>query len=214
MKALLCKIAALRLFSFDNCTIGEAASGMSSLAYFLAKYTADHFNTVIKPLVYLSMFYFFINARSSLADNYIALFFLLYCVTGIAYATAIFFDQGAAQLLSVLPVVLTLTATQPQIVKVAILCNPKWALVAFVIANAERYSGVWLITRCFSMLIFQKRWRAEDESSLSGRTGGGREEGDYGGDVEDWRGVEAEPWRGRGIAGLVSGGLEAEGNSR
>ncbi|KAL6225921.1 hypothetical protein ACLB2K_004770 [Fragaria x ananassa] len=31
--------------------------------------------------------------------------------------------------------------------------------------------------------------------------------------MEDWRGVEAEPWRGRGIAGLVSGGLEAEGNS-
>ncbi|KAG9158633.1 hypothetical protein Leryth_019234 [Lithospermum erythrorhizon] len=28
------------------------------------------------------------------------------------------------------------------------LCYPKWALEAFVIANAERYYGVWLVTRC------------------------------------------------------------------
>ncbi|KAM5579190.1 hypothetical protein ABKV19_009129 [Rosa sericea] len=152
--SLLCKIAALRSFSLDRLHYWrEAASGMSSLAHFLAKDTVDHFNTVIKPLVYLSMFYFFTDPRSSLADNYIVLLCLVYCVTGIAYALAIFFDQGAAQLLSVLlPVVLTLTATQPQdseILKIlANFCYPKWALEAFVIANAESYSGVWLITRC------------------------------------------------------------------
>ncbi|KAL6190778.1 hypothetical protein ACLB2K_037172 [Fragaria x ananassa] len=44
------------------------------------------------------------------------------------------------------------------------------------------------------------RRRAGGKSSLSGRTGGGREEGDYGGAVEDWKGVEAELRRGRGIA--------------
>lgn len=73
---------------------------MSSLAYFLAKDTVDHFNTVIKPFVYLSMFYFFTNPRSSFADNYVVLLCLVYCVTGIAYALAIFFEQGAAQLVS------------------------------------------------------------------------------------------------------------------
>lgn len=73
---------------------------MSSLAYFLAKDTIDHFNTVIKPVVYLSMFYFFTNPRSSFTDNYIVLLCLVYCVTGIAYALAIFFEQGAAQLVS------------------------------------------------------------------------------------------------------------------
>ncbi|KAM5579194.1 ABC transporter G family member 24-like [Rosa sericea] len=156
--SLLCKIAALRSFSLDRLHYWrEAASGMSSLAHFLAKDTVDHFNTVIKPLVYLSMFYFFTDPRSSLADNYIVLLCLVYCVTGIAYALAIFFDQGAAQLLSVLlPVVLTLTATQPQdseILKIlANFCYPKWALEAFVIANAESYSGVWLITRCGTLL--------------------------------------------------------------
>lgn len=73
---------------------------MSSLAYFLAKDTIDHFNTVIKPMVYLSMFYFFNNPRSSITDNYIVLFCLVYCVTGIAYALAIFLEPGPAQLVS------------------------------------------------------------------------------------------------------------------
>ncbi|XP_061366128.1 ABC transporter G family member 24-like [Gastrolobium bilobum] len=156
--SLLCKIAALRSFSLDKLHYWrESDSGMSSLAYFLSKDTIDHFNTMIKPVVYLSMFYFFTYPRSTFADNYIVLLCLVYCVTGIAYALAIFFEPGAAQLWSVLlPVVLTLVATQPKDSKflkvIADLCYSKWALEAFVIANAERYHGVWLITRCGSLL--------------------------------------------------------------
>lgn len=79
----------------------ESASGMSSLAYFLSKDTVDHFNTIIKPLVYLSMFYFFNNPRSSVTDNYLVLVCLVYCVTGIAYILAICFEPGPAQLVSI-----------------------------------------------------------------------------------------------------------------
>ncbi|KAI4351447.1 hypothetical protein L6164_005816 [Bauhinia variegata] len=156
--SLLCKIAALRSFSLDKLQHWrESDCGMSSLAYFLSKDTIDHFNTVIKPVVYLSMFYFFTNPRSTFADNYVVLLCLVYCVTGIAYALAIFFEPGAAQLWSVLlPVVMTLIATQPKdskfVKEAANLCYTKWALQAFVIANAERYHGVWLITRCGSLL--------------------------------------------------------------
>ncbi|CAA2997206.1 ABC transporter G family member 24-like [Olea europaea subsp. europaea] len=152
--SLLCKIAALRSFSLDNLQYWrESASGISSLAHFVAKDTIDHFNTVIKPVVYLSMFYFFSNPRSSFADNYIVLLCLVYCVTGVAYVLAIFLDPGPSQLCSVLlPVVLTLIATQINATKyvkiLGDLCYPKWALEAFVIANAEKYYGVWLITRC------------------------------------------------------------------
>lgn len=71
---------------------------MSSLAYFLARDSVDHFNTIIKPILYLSMFYFFNNPRSSIGDNYIILVSLVYCVTGIGYAFAIFFQPGSAQL--------------------------------------------------------------------------------------------------------------------
>ncbi|KAF7820154.1 ABC transporter G family member 24-like isoform X1 [Senna tora] len=156
--SLLCKIAALRSFSLDKLHYWrESDSGMSSLAYFLSKDTIDHFNTVIKPLVYLSMFYFLTNPRSTFADNYIVLLCLVYCVTGIAYALAMYFEPGAAQLWSVLlPVVLTLVATQQKdsefLKVIAKLCYSKWALQAFVTANAERYHGVWLITRCGSLL--------------------------------------------------------------
>ncbi|CAN1238112.1 ABC transporter G family member 24 [Linum grandiflorum] len=156
--SLLCKIAALRSFSLDRLQYWrESASGMSSLAYFLAKDTVDHFNTAVKPVVYLSMFYFFTNPRSSFSDNYIVLLCLVYCVTGIAYALAIFFAAGPAQLWSVLlPVVLTLIATQQKPNKIlkfiANFCYPRWALEAFVIANAERYDGVWLLTRCGALM--------------------------------------------------------------
>ncbi|KAJ8455700.1 hypothetical protein OPV22_018107 [Ensete ventricosum] len=139
--SLLCKIGALRSFSLERLHYWrERASGMSSLAYFLSRDTIDHFNTIIKPIVYLSMFYFFNNPRSSILDNYIILVALVYCVTGIGYAFAIFFQPGSAQLWSVLlPVVLTLLATQQKTSKfLANLCYTKWALEAFVIANAER----------------------------------------------------------------------------
>ncbi|KAH7511975.1 hypothetical protein FEM48_Zijuj12G0041000 [Ziziphus jujuba var. spinosa] len=151
--SLLSKIAALRSFLDKLHYWRERASGISSLANFLSKDTVDHFNTIVKPLVYLSMFYFFNNPRSSFLDNYIVLVFLVYCVTGIAYALAIYLDPSPAQLWSVLlPVVMTLIATQDKDSKVVKVlgrfCYTKWALEAFVIANAERYSGVWLITRC------------------------------------------------------------------
>ncbi|CAK7343116.1 unnamed protein product [Dovyalis caffra] len=156
--SLLCKIAALRSFTQDKLHYWrESEAGISSLAYFLSKDTADHFNTIVKPLVYLSMFYFFNSPRSTFADNYVVLLCLVYCVTGIAYIFAIYFAPGPAQLWSVLlPVVLTLVANQGQdsglVKRLGYLCYPRWAMEAFVIANAERYSGVWLITRCNSLL--------------------------------------------------------------
>ncbi|GAB4842896.1 ABC transporter G member 28, variant 2 [Ancistrocladus abbreviatus] len=167
--SLLCKIAALRTFSLDKLHYWrESYSGMSTLAHFLAKDIIDQFNTIIKPLVYLSMFYFFNNPRSSFLENYIILFCLVYCVTGIAYTFAIFFEPGSAQLWSVLiPVVLTLIATQQKesgfVKHIEDLCYPKWALEAFIIANAQRYRGVWLITRCGA--LFKSGYNVNDWSS-------------------------------------------------
>ncbi|GFP97006.1 ABC transporter g family member 24 [Phtheirospermum japonicum] len=158
--ALLCKIAALRTFSQDKLQYWrESASGISSLAHFISKDTVDLFNTLIKPVVYLSMFYFFSNPRSSFADNYVVLLCLVYCVTGIAYALAIFLEPGPSQLCSVLlPVVLTLISTQLNssrfVRDLANFCYPKWALEAFVIANSQRYYGVWLLTRCGALMRY------------------------------------------------------------
>ncbi|KAL0303260.1 UNVERIFIED_CONTAM: ABC transporter G family member 24 [Sesamum radiatum] len=156
--SLLCKIAALRTFALDKLQYRrERASGISSLAHFVAKDTIDHFSTLIKPLVYLSMFYFFSNPRSLFFDNYIVLLCLVYCVTGVAYALAIFLEPGPSQLCSVLlPVVLTLLSTRPKDSKfmkiLTSLCYPSWALEAFIVSNAKRYYGVWLIQRCGALL--------------------------------------------------------------
>ncbi|KAM3202117.1 hypothetical protein P3L10_029741 [Capsicum annuum] len=148
---LLTKIVALRSFSLDKLHHWrESASGISSLAYFMVKDTVDHINTIVKPEVYLSMFYFFNNPRSSILDNYLILLCVIYCVTGIAYALAIYFEPGQAQLwLVLLPVVLTLVASKDSAVTAIVgdYIYSKWALEAFILANAKRYSGVWLIMR-------------------------------------------------------------------
>ncbi|VAH15942.1 unnamed protein product [Triticum turgidum subsp. durum] len=97
--SLLCQLAALRSFSPERLQYWrERESGMSSVAYFLARDTVDHFNTVVKPIVFLSTFYFFNNPRSTLRDNYLVLLALVYCVTGIGYTLAIWFELGLAQL--------------------------------------------------------------------------------------------------------------------
>lgn len=101
ISALLCTISALRSFSLDKLQYWrESASGISSLAHFLSKDTIDHLNTVIKPAVFLSMFYSFTNPRSSFSDNYVVLLCLVYCVTGIGYTLSIFLEPGPSQLVS------------------------------------------------------------------------------------------------------------------
>ncbi|KAM3401913.1 hypothetical protein ACQJBY_006094 [Aegilops geniculata] len=155
LMALLCQLAALRSFSPERLQYWrERESGMSSVAYFLARDTVDHFNTVVKPIVFLSTFYFFNNPRSTLRDNYLVLLALVYCVTGIGYTLAIWFELGLAQLCSaLLPVVLVLVGTDPKFPQfIKQFCYPKWTLEAFIIAGAKEYSGVWLITRCGALL--------------------------------------------------------------
>ncbi|KAL6842406.1 hypothetical protein ACP4OV_027833 [Aristida adscensionis] len=139
--SLLCQLAALRSFSPEKLQYWrERESGMSSLAYFLARDTIDHFNTAVKPIIFLSTFYFFNNPRSTLKDNYLVLLALIYCVTGIGYTFAIWFELGLAQLCSALiPVVLVLVGTKPDLPNIIKeLCYPKWALEAFIIAGAKR----------------------------------------------------------------------------
>ncbi|XP_057534010.1 ABC transporter G family member 28-like [Amaranthus tricolor] len=157
--SLLCKISALRSFTLDRLQYWrESSSGMSSLAYFMAKDTTDLFNILFKPLVYLSVFFFQSNPRSTFMANYIVLVCLVYCVTGVAYGLAILLETGPAQLWCVLlPVVLSLIASQRKednelMFEVGKFTYTKWALEAFVIANAEKYDGVWLITRCGSLM--------------------------------------------------------------
>lgn len=101
LAALLCKISALRSFSLDKLHYQrERESGVSSLAYFLSKDTVDHFNTLIKPVVFLSLFYSFNIPRSTFLENYVVLLCLVYCVTGIAYVLAIFLQPSQAQLVT------------------------------------------------------------------------------------------------------------------
>ena len=94
-------IASLRTFSADKLQFWrESASGVNRIAFFIAKDMADLFNVVLRPLIYLSMFYFFCNPRSTFLSNYCVTLVLVYCVTGYAYIFAILLEPAPAQLVS------------------------------------------------------------------------------------------------------------------
>lgn len=102
--ALLIMIASLRTFSSDKLQFWrESSSGVNRLAFFLAKDTVDHFNTLLKPAVYLSMFYFYNDPRSTFSSNYITTLALIYCCTGIAYIVGIVLKPQPAQLVCTFP---------------------------------------------------------------------------------------------------------------
>lgn len=97
--ALLSMISSLRTFSADKLQYWrESASGINRVAFFISKDVADLFNVFLKPLIYLSMFYFFSNPRSTFVSNYVVTLMLVYCVTGIAYIIAILLEPAPAQL--------------------------------------------------------------------------------------------------------------------
>lgn len=115
-------IASLRTFSNDKLTFWrESASGINRVAYFLAKDVVDLFNVVIKPVIYLSMFYFFSNPRSTFASNFTVTLVLVYCVTGIAYICSILLEPAPAQLVSSL-------LSHPATLLLCYLCSLKYSL--------------------------------------------------------------------------------------
>jgi hypothetical protein len=146
-------IASLRTFSQEKLQFWrESASGINRVAYFLAKDTVDLFNVLVKPVIYLSMFFYFSNPRSSFLENFEITVALVYCVTGIAYIFAILLQPAPAQLWSVfLPILATIIVASRRtgfLLRLTYLSYARYANEAFVIANARRYIGVWVITRC------------------------------------------------------------------
>ncbi|XP_073385802.1 ABC transporter G family member 28 isoform X2 [Physcomitrium patens] len=165
--ALLIMIASLRTFSADKIQFWrESASGVNRLAFYLAKDMADIFNVVMKPLIYLSMFYFLSNPRSSFLSNYVVTLVLVYCVTGLAYILAILLEPAPAQLCAVfVPVIASLIVSSKKtrfLPTLSYFSYARYALEAYVLANAERYEGVWVITRCG--LLASQGYRLENWS--------------------------------------------------
>jgi hypothetical protein len=99
--ALLVMIGSLRTFGSDKLQFWrECSSGINRLAFFLAKDTVDLSHVIIKPALYLSMFYFYNNPRSSFMEVYVVTLALVYCCSGIAYVLSIVLRPQPAQLVS------------------------------------------------------------------------------------------------------------------
>lgn len=139
MAALLTMIASLRTFSADKLQFWrESASGVNRIAFFMAKDMADLFNVVLRPVIYLSMFYFFCNPRSSLVDNYVITLVLVYCVTGLAYIFAILVEPAPAQLVSFPQISTHVTGSKPD----AFDLLKMWKGLSYLVCCVARDSSV------------------------------------------------------------------------
>ncbi|GAQ81712.1 ABC transporter G family [Klebsormidium nitens] len=155
--ALLSKLGVLRTFGADKLNFWrESASGVSRPAYFLAKDASDHVHTLGKSYVYMSIFYYFKNMRSTFHDNIVVTLALSYCCTGIGYVLSIVFKPASAQLSAAMTalVALLLGGRENPRGTAGVLAKASYAYYAgraYFLANAKRYSGVWLLTRCAMM---------------------------------------------------------------
>jgi len=134
----------------------EASSGMNRLSFFVAKDMVDHFGTVVKPALYMAMYYAFAQPRMDWTTAYLVTVAITYCCTGIAYLLSLTLEASTAQLTASVVVLLNaLISTQTKLADDTWLTKAiynssfgHWGLEAFVIAEASKLQGVWLLTRC------------------------------------------------------------------
>ncbi|KAJ3441223.1 white-brown complex [Anaeramoeba flamelloides] len=79
----------------------EASTGINTIAYFLGKDLSSLVGTVIHPLIFLTIFYPFLNPRGSLGQYYGVLLLIQYTATGIGMAVSTLFPPSVSQLAAI-----------------------------------------------------------------------------------------------------------------
>ncbi|GMH39179.1 hypothetical protein BSKO_07077 [Bryopsis sp. KO-2023] len=152
---LLSCVAALRTFGQTRTVFyRESARGINKLAFFIAVDVFGVTGAVLRALCFTLPYYSYAQPRASLASIYIVTAFLVYCWTGMAYIISQVLNYSASQLASAVLVLMnTLLARSTydhgMMHVVRNIIFTRWAMQAYIIAEAHRLTGVWLLERCF-----------------------------------------------------------------
>eukprot|EP00854_Cymbomonas_tetramitiformis_P031463 gene31463-39574_t len=96
---LLSTVSALKTFGRDRVVYWrEASSGLNPLSFFAALDTFDYTGVVIKPAVFLALYYTFTQPRGDLFAYYLVTACIVYCCTGLAYLLSLTQELASAQL--------------------------------------------------------------------------------------------------------------------
>eukprot|EP01026_Neomeris_dumetosa_P039570 TRINITY_DN3251_c0_g1_i12.p1 TRINITY_DN3251_c0_g1~~TRINITY_DN3251_c0_g1_i12.p1 ORF type:complete len:386 (-),score=26.64 TRINITY_DN3251_c0_g1_i12:816-1973(-) len=158
--ALLTTVSSLRTFGNDRLVFfRESGSGLNKIAFFIAMDTLDHVNTILRSVCYLMVYASFAEFRAVLWQMMFITIGVVYACTGAAYIFCQIMDPGPAQL-SAAVFALTNALIAPKTdLKEGILhilheiSFAKYALEGYVIAEANRLQGVWLLARCFELRL-------------------------------------------------------------
>ncbi|KAK9815422.1 hypothetical protein WJX72_003407 [[Myrmecia] bisecta] len=151
---LLSTVSALRTFGEHRVVFfRESSAGLNKLAYFLALDTFDHSGTLMRSAVYLILYYSFAQPRAVIWQMYLVTVGIVYACTGTAYLLSQIMEPAASQLSSaIFSLICALNARKhsgPGLMGLAHkLSFARWGLEGFIISEANRLTGVWLLARC------------------------------------------------------------------
>ncbi|KAL3137532.1 hypothetical protein ABBQ38_004816 [Trebouxia sp. C0009 RCD-2024] len=151
---LLTTVSALRTFGVHRTVFyREASSGLNKFAFFLAQDTFDHTGTLLKSGLYMVMYYSFAQPRAVIWQMYLCTVAIVYACTGTAYLMSQVMEPASAQLsaaiYSLIAALLGRRHDGPFLLWcVYNLSFARWGLEGFIISEANRLNGVWLLARC------------------------------------------------------------------
>ncbi|KAK9815993.1 hypothetical protein WJX74_001345 [Apatococcus lobatus] len=151
---LMCTVAALRTFGTSRTVFfREASSGLNKLAFFVALDIFDHLGLILRSAIYMVMYYSFAQPRAIIWQMYLVTYAIMYACTGMAYLLSQMMDSAASQLsAAIFALMCSLTARNhhgPGLLGLFYhLSFARWGLEGFIIAEANRLTGVWLLARC------------------------------------------------------------------
>eukprot|EP00879_Flechtneria_rotunda_P029763 GHRR01032209.1.p1 GENE.GHRR01032209.1~~GHRR01032209.1.p1 ORF type:complete len:374 (+),score=126.46 GHRR01032209.1:272-1393(+) len=157
---MLATVSGLSMFGTDRQVYyREAAAGLNKLAYFWALDAWGHAGMLLRSSVYLIMYYTFSQPRAVVWQMYFVTCAIYYSCTGMAYLLSQVMSPSAAQLTAAVTALINALmaskfATSGVMGFLNTISYARWGLEGYVIAEANRLTGVWLLARCADLAAF------------------------------------------------------------
>eukprot|EP00210_Caulerpa_lentillifera_P003482 g3322.t1 len=151
--ALMTTVSALRTFNQNQLVFfRESRAGLDRLAYYCSTALFGDVGSILKGLVYLSLYYSYAQPRAKFSNMFLVTSAIVYACSGFGYLFSKIFKPSAAQLATAVFVLSNaLLAGRNSSLLIDFIKKflyHRWGLEAFTIVEAEQLFGVWSLERC------------------------------------------------------------------
>lgn len=151
--ALMTTVSSLRTFNQNQLVFfRESRAGLDRFAYYCSTALFGDVGSILKGLVYLSLYYSYAQPRAKFEDMFLVTSAIVYGCSGFGYLFSKILKPSAAQLATAVFVLsnalLTRGRSTPLIDFIRRFLYHRWGLEAYTIVEAEQLFGVWSLERC------------------------------------------------------------------